>query len=101
MITRNLLSRSMIPKVLECAGAPCSSHGSLPSRVAERPEDGSRGPQPTVARGGNARRGATLGRWQTSARHASLRDAGAIRPQPWAEAHGYPRWSLRDKTENA
>jgi len=77
----------------------CTLHGSLSYCVAERPQDGSRGLQPTVGRGGNPRRGATLGRWQKPTRHASLRDACLIRALPWAEAHVYPRLSLRDKTE--
>ena len=87
--------------VLECGSPRCTLYGSISDCVAERPEDGSRGLQPTVACAGNLRRGATPERWNASTRHPSLRDADPIRYRPWAEAHGYLRSSLRDKTEKA
>ena len=85
----------------ECASAAYSLHGSLATGVAERLDDGSRGLQPTVARGENPRRGATLERPHLPTIQASLRDADPLGPPPWAEAHGYSRSSLRDETEPA
>ena len=85
----------------ECARPRCSLHGSHATGVAERLHDGSRGLQPTVARGENPRRGATLERPHLPTIQASLRDADPFGPPPWAEAHGYSRSSLRDETEPA
>src|SRR6185369_4304595 len=79
----------------------CSLHGSLATGVAKRLDDGSRGLEPTVARGENPRRGATLRRPHLPTIQASLRDADPLGPPPWAEAHGYSRSSLRDDTEPA
>jgi hypothetical protein len=45
---------------------------------------------------GESRRGATPDSLIASGFQASLRDAGRLHPQPWAEAHGYRRSSLRD-----
>ena len=83
------------------AASDCSLHESLATGVAERLADGSRGLQPTVARGENPRRGATLERPHLPTIQASLRDSDPFGPPPWAEAHGYSRSSLRDETEPA
>jgi len=89
------------PKRRRRCARPCSLHGSLATGVAKRLDDGSRGLQPTVARGENPRRGATLERPHLPTIQASLRDADPLGPPPWAEAHGYSRSSLRDETETA
>ena len=89
------------PKRRRRCARSCSLHGSLATGVAERLDDGSRGLQPTVARGENPRRGATLERPHLPTIQASLRDADPLGPPPWAEAHGYSRSSLRDEAKSA
>jgi signal transduction histidine kinase/ligand-binding sensor domain-containing protein/CheY-like chemotaxis protein len=72
--------------------------GEAKVEVAARPDDGSRGLQPTVDQDSDPRRGATPEDALPSTAEASLRDAppsGAA--PPWAEAHGYPEPSLRDE----
>src|SRR5206468_1896012 len=91
-------ARGLRTNPAECARPRCTLHGTFAQHVAERLDDGSRGLQPTVADGGNPRRGATLEPWQSSVRQASLRDAGSLGGPPWAEAHGYHRSSLCDDT---
>ena len=86
---------------LECGDSSCSLYESLSVHVAERLDDGSRGLLPTVARGGNWRHRVTLERPHRPIRQASLRDAGSFGRSPWADAHGYPRSSLRDESDLA